>query len=206
MSARRKRQVLLIDNYDSFTYNLYQFLGLLGAQVQTLRNDVAQLQDADSLTFDCIVISPGPKAPADAGLSKQVVRRFAGHVPILGVCLGHQAICEEFGAKTVRAPRVVHGKTSLIYHNGKGVLSGIVSPFTAARYHSLTSTSLPDELEVTALTEDGIVMGVKHREFPCEGVQFHPESFMTPHGLTILGNFLHSVESKGLQGALHKAV
>jgi anthranilate synthase component 2 len=187
----KKRRVLLVDNYDSFTYNLYQYLGLLGAQVLTLRNDVNQLHDADSLEFDCIVISPGPKAPAQAGLSKGIVRHFAPHTPILGVCLGHQAICEEFGARTVRAPKVVHGKTSLVYHEGKGVLSGIPSPFVVARYHSLISADIPDELEVTAYTEDNIVMAVMHREYPCEGVQFHPESFMTPHGLAVLRNFLY---------------
>jgi anthranilate synthase component 2 len=187
----KKRRVLLVDNYDSFTYNLYQYLGLLGAQVLTLRNDVNQLHDADSLEFDCIVISPGPKAPAQAGLSKGIVRHFAPHTPILGVCLGHQAICEEFGARTVRAPKVVHGKTSLIHHEGKGVLSGIPSPFVVARYHSLISADIPDELEVTAYTEDNIVMAVMHREYPCEGVQFHPESFMTPHGLAVLRNFLY---------------
>ena len=185
-----KRRVLLVDNYDSFTYNLYQFLGLLGAEVLTLRNDVNQLKDTDLLTFDRIVISPGPKTPSEAGLSKQIVRLFASSKPILGVCLGHQAICEEFGARTVRAPQVVHGKTTLVYHNGKGVLSGVPNPFTAARYHSLTNEDIPDELEVTARTGDGVVMALKHRQYPCEGLQFHPESFMTPHGLHILKNFL----------------
>lgn len=185
------KKVLLVDNYDSFTYNLYQYLGLLGAQVLTLRNDVNQLQDADKLDFDCIVISPGPKTPAEAGLSKQIIRRYAPHKPVLGVCLGHQAICEEFGGKTVRAPGVVHGKTSLVFHDGKGVLSGVPSPFVAARYHSLVSIDVPDKLEITARTEDGITMAVRHREYPCEGVQFHPESFMTPHGLAILRNFLN---------------
>jgi len=188
------RKVLLIDNYDSFTYNLYQFLGLLGAKVTTLRNDVDELDDADSLEFDCIVISPGPKSPADAGLSKKVVRRFVSEKPILGVCLGHQAICEEFGGKTVRASLVMHGKTSSVYHEGKGVLSGLPNPFTAARYHSLTNADIPDELEITAKTEDGIIMAVKHRLYPCEGVQFHPESFMTPNGLNILRNFLSYCE------------
>lgn len=192
---RRRCSVLLVDNYDSFTYNLYQFLGLLGADVVTLRNDVSQLQDAESLQFDCIVISPGPKAPSQAGLSKQIVRRFAPTKPILGVCLGHQAICEEYGARTVRAPAVVHGKTSLVYHTGKGVFAGVPSPITAARYHSLTSEGITDELEVTAWTQDDVVMAVKHRDYPCEGVQFHPESFMTPCGLAILRNFLHSADS-----------
>jgi anthranilate synthase/aminodeoxychorismate synthase-like glutamine amidotransferase len=190
MNAIDRRRILLVDNYDSFTYNLFQYLGLLRAQVLTFRNDVHQLEDADSLDFDCIVISPGPKTPAEAGLSKQIVRRFAPHKPILGVCLGHQAICEEFGGRTVRAPQVVHGKTSLVYHEGKGVLGGIPSPFVAARYHSLVNEDIPEELEVTAKTEDGVVMAVKHREYPCEGVQFHPESFMTPNGLAILKNFL----------------
>lgn len=188
----RPCRVLLIDNYDSFTYNLYQFLGLFRAEVTTLRNDMDELQAADALEFDCIVISPGPKAPAQAGLSKQVVRRYAPSVPILGVCLGHQAICEEYGAKTVRAPEVVHGKTSLVYHSGKGVLSDLPSPFRAARYHSLTCEDIPEELEVTAWTDDSIVMAVRHRAYPCEGVQFHPESFMTPNGLAILRNFLNS--------------
>jgi anthranilate synthase component 2 len=185
-------RVLLVDNYDSFTYNLYQFLGLLRVDVTTLRNDVDELHDTDVTEFDRIVISPGPKAPAQAGLSKQVVRRYASRVPILGVCLGHQAICEEFGGRTVRAPAVVHGKTSLVYHSGKGVLSSLPSPFRAARYHSLTCEDIPDELEVTAWTDDNVVMAVKHKDYPCEGVQFHPESFMTPNGLAILRNFLHS--------------
>ncbi len=188
----RRRRVLLVDNYDSFTYNLYQFLGMLGADVITFRNDVNELRDTDAVDFDCIVISPGPKAPAQAGLSKQIIRKFASERPILGVCLGHQAICEEYGARTVRAPAVVHGKTSLVYHTGKGVLSGLPSPFTAARYHSLTADGIPEELEVTAWTEDNVVMAVRHRDFPCEGVQFHPESFMTPNGLAILRNFLQS--------------
>lgn len=193
MTAPKRQKVLLVDNYDSFTFNLYQFLGLLGADVVTLRNDAARLEDADSLDFDCIVISPGPKTPAEAGLSKQIVRRFASRVPILGVCLGHQAICEEFGAQTTRAPAVCHGKTSLVYHDGGGVLSGVASPFVAARYHSLISVNLPRELEVTARTKDGIAMAVRHKEYHCEGVQFHPESFMTPPGLTILRNFLRYV-------------
>ena len=166
MTAGRK--VLLIDNYDSFTYNLYQFLGLLGANVVTIRNDVNELRDADSLEFDCIVISPGPKAPAQAGLSKQVVRKYGPSKPILGVCLGHQAICEEYGARTVRAPEVVHGKTSYVYHTGKGVLLGIPSPFTVARYHSLISDEVPDDrsnlcLQVEAQHpgyQDGLVRGI----------------------------------------------
>jgi anthranilate synthase/aminodeoxychorismate synthase-like glutamine amidotransferase len=194
---RKRCRVLLIDNYDSFTYNLYQFLGLLGADVITLRNDVSELRAVESLEFDCIVISPGPKAPSQAGLSKQMVRRFAPIRPILGVCLGHQAICEEYGARTVRAPAVVHGKTSLVFHSGKGVFAGTPSPLTAARYHSLISEGIPDELEVTAWTEDDVVMGVRHRDYRCEGVQFHPESFMTPHGLAILRNFVTAAISSG---------
>jgi len=186
-----KRRILLIDNYDSFTYNLYQLLGLLGADIATLRNDVNKLKDAESLDFDRIVISPGPKTPSEAGLSKMIIRRFAPDKPILGVCLGHQAICEEFGATTVRAPQVVHGKTSLVYHEGEGVLAGLPSPFVAARYHSLTNSDIPAELKITAQTDDGVVMAVKHRDYPCEGVQFHPESFMTPYGLAILKNFLY---------------
>ena len=190
MSQAVLRKLLLIDNYDSFTYNLYQYLGMLGAKVTTLRNDANDLHDAVKLGFDAIVISPGPKTPSEAGLSKDMVREFAPRKPILGVCLGHQVICEVFGARTVRAPRVVHGKTSLIYHSGEGILSGLPNPFAAARYHSLASTDIPRELKITAKTDDGIIMAVEHREFPCFGVQFHPESFMTPPGLAILENFL----------------
>jgi anthranilate synthase component 2 len=197
MTRTARPRVLLVDNYDSFTYNLYQYLGMLGADVLTLRNDVNELRDADPLDFDCIVISPGPKTPAEAGLSKEMVRAYASSKPILGVCLGHQALCEELGGRTARAREVVHGKTSLVYHKGKGVLAGIPSPFIAARYHSLVSAEVPEELEVTAWTQDKVVMAVKHRRYPCEGVQFHPESFMTPNGLAILANFLRPRGGKG---------
>jgi len=183
-------RVLLVDNYDSFTYNLYQYFGLLGASVIAVRNDCAELKRIESLQFDYIVISPGPKTPKDAGLSKQIIENFASRKPILGVCLGQQCINEVFGGATVRAPEVVHGKVSTVYHEGDELFKGVRSPFPAARYHSLICADIPACLRVTAKTEDGIAMALAHREFPVFGVQFHPESFMTPDGLQILRNFL----------------
>lgn len=182
----------MVDNYDSFTYNLVQFLGILGADLVVLRNDNAKLRDVERLEPAGIVISPGPKAPRDAGLSKEIIIKLGGSLPILGVCLGHQCIGEVYGGRVVRAPYVMHGKTSLIYHDGLGVFHGIPNPFQAARYHSLvvSEEGLPSCLTVTARTEDGIIMGLRHRELPVEGIQFHPESFMTPVGLEILQNFL----------------
>jgi len=184
--------VLVIDNYDSFTYNLVQYLGELGAEVRVLRNDQITLGEAESLRPDRVVISPGPCTPDKAGICKDLIRRFAGRVPILGVCLGHQAIGEAFGGRVVRAPCPVHGKTSLIFHDGKTVFRGLDNPFRATRYHSLVVErgSLPGCLEISAWTEDGIVMGIRHRDFKVEGVQFHPESILTVVGKELLANFL----------------
>jgi len=185
-------KILMIDNYDSFTYNLVQFLGILGADLVVFRNDHTRLEQVEELRPAGIVISPGPKAPRDAGLSKDIILEFGPRVPILGVCLGHQCIGEAYGGKVDRAPYVMHGKTSLVHHDGKGVFKGLPDPMEAARYHSLVvlEDSLPSCLEISARTDDGLIMGLRHREFPVEGIQFHPESFMTPQGLILLGNFL----------------
>lgn len=184
--------ILVIDNYDSFVYNLVQYLGELGKDCLVYRNDKVSLLDIKKLSPSHIVISPGPCTPNEAGISLELVKNFAGKIPILGVCLGHQVIGQAFGGRVVRAPEPVHGKTSLIYHNQKGVLSNIPSPFEATRYHSLIleKESLPNCLEVTAWTEDGIVMGIKHRDLPVEGVQFHPESILTRYGHKLLENFV----------------
>jgi anthranilate synthase component II len=189
--------LLMIDNYDSFTYNLVQYLGELGAEVVTHRNDCITLDAIERLAPERIVISPGPCTPNEAGISLDAVRRFAGRLPILGVCLGHQAIGQAFGGKVIHARRVMHGKTSLIHHRNEGVFTGLPNPFEATRYHSLVVAreSLPDCLEVTAWTEyeDGSpdeIMGLRHREFKIEGVQFHPESIMTAQGHALLANFL----------------
>ncbi|HNG30723.1 MAG TPA: aminodeoxychorismate/anthranilate synthase component II [Blastocatellia bacterium] len=185
--------ILVIDNYDSFTYNLVQYLGELGAEVKVVRNDEVGLEDIEQLAPERILISPGPCTPDDAGVSLDVVRHFAGKLPLLGVCLGHQAMGQAFGGNVIRAPYLMHGKTSQILHDGKGLFAGIGNPFTATRYHSLIveRSSIPPELEVTATTSDGLVMGLRHREFAaCEGVQFHPESIMTTEGKRLLANFL----------------
>ena len=184
--------LLMIDNYDSFTYNIVQYFGELGEDVRTVRNDEISLNDINELKPDRICISPGPKSPADAGVSVDVLKQFAGKLPILGVCLGHQAIGAAFGGKVIRAKEVMHGKTSLIAHTGEGVFKGLPSPFTVIRYHSLAieRASLPDCLEVTAWTDDGEIMGVRHKEFDIEGVQFHPESILSEHGHALLKNFL----------------
>jgi anthranilate synthase component 2 len=182
----------MIDNYDSFTYNLVQYFGELGESVQVVRNDAIDIEGVTSLAPARIVISPGPCTPSEAGISVALIRAFAGRWPILGVCLGHQAIGQAFGARIVHAHRVMHGKTSSITHAGKGVFAGLPSPFLATRYHSLAieRASLPDCLEVTAESEDGEIMGVRHRQFALEGVQFHPESILTEHGHALLKNFL----------------
>jgi anthranilate synthase component II len=182
---------LLIDNYDSFTYNLWHYLGELGAEVQVKRNDAISVADALALRIDGIVISPGPSDPDHAGICLELVRR-AGNMPVLGVCLGEQAIGQAFGGKIVRAPEPMHGKLSAIKHDGTGVFAGLPSPFAATRYHSLTveRASLPESLRVTATTEDGVVMGLEHRERPVHGVQFHPESIASEHGHALLRNFL----------------
>jgi anthranilate synthase component 2 len=183
--------VLLIDNYDSFTYNLYQYLCELGARVTVRRNDAISVAEARALEPDAIVISPGPGVPRDAGVSLDLIRELGPTVPTLGVCLGHQAIAEAFGGKVVRAPELMHGKASRIHHTGAGVLKDLPSPFSAIRYHSLCAEALPDCLEVTAHSDSGVIMGIRHREYPVEGVQFHPESILTEHGKDLLRNFLY---------------
>ena len=184
--------LLMLDNYDSFTYNIVQYFGELGEDVRVYRNDEITIEQIEALNPDRICISPGPKAPAQAGISVEVLKHFAGKKPILGVCLGHQAIGEAFGGKVIRAKQVMHGKTSLIAHTGVGVFKGLPSPFTVIRYHSLAieRASLPSCLEVTAWTDDGEIMGVRHREYDIEGVQFHPESILSEHGHALLKNFL----------------
>jgi anthranilate synthase component II len=184
--------LLMIDNYDSFTYNLVQYFGELDAEVRVVRNDKITLEEIAALAPGRIVISPGPCSPNEAGISVPLICEFAGKIPILGVCLGHQAIGQAFGGEIVHAGRVVHGKTSTISHSGLGVFRGLPSPFVATRYHSLAirRATLPVCLEVTAESEDGEIMGVRHREFGVEGVQFHPESFLTEHGHALLKNFL----------------
>ena len=184
--------LLIIDNYDSFTYNLVQYLGELGHRSRVYRNDQIDVKDIECESPDAIVISPGPCTPNEAGISVDSVTKFAGKVPILGVCLGHQSICHAFGANIVRADQVMHGKVSQVFHKGDGLFKGLENPFTATRYHSLIaqSDSMPDCLETTAWTDDGIIMGVRHREFDVHGVQFHPESFLTTCGHEILTNFL----------------
>jgi len=187
--------LLMIDNYDSFTYNLVQYLGELGAEVEVRRNDAITLTEIDACYPAGIVISPGPRTPKEAGISVPLIERFAGEFPILGVCLGHQAIGVAFGAAIVRAPRIMHGKTSPIHHDGRGVFRGIPSPFEATRYHSLVidPVSVPAVLEVSAWTDQGEIMGVRHRTLPVEGVQFHPESILTLEGKKVLRNFLASL-------------
>jgi anthranilate synthase/aminodeoxychorismate synthase-like glutamine amidotransferase len=190
--------VLVIDNYDSFTYNLVQYLGELGADVRVMRNDAVTIDDVVEAKPDHIVISPGPGRPEDAGVTMSVIRTCGRETPILGVCLGHQAIGAVFGGEVVRAGTPMHGKTSTIDHDGRGVFSGIAGPFIASRYHSLVvaEAGLPAELEVTARTADGEhIMGLRHREWPVHGVQFHPESILTGEGKTILGNFLRCSKS-----------
>ncbi len=184
--------ILMIDNYDSFTYNLVQYLGELGAEVIVFRNDKITIPEIERLNPERIVISPGPCTPKEAGISIEVIKHFAGKIPILGVCLGHQAIGAAFGGRIVRARNLMHGKTSLIYHDGKTIFEGIPNPFEATRYHSLVieKESLPEELVITAWTEDGEIMGVRHKRYIIEGVQFHPESILTKHGHAILRNFL----------------
>jgi len=184
--------ILVIDNYDSFTYNLVQYLGELGADLQTYRNDKITIDEIKKLNPEKIVISPGPGYPKDAGISISVIKEFAGKIPILGVCLGHQAIGEAFGGKIVQAKRFMHGKTSPIHHDGKTIYKGLPNPFTATRYHSLLveKVSLPDCLEISAWTNEDEIMGIRHKEFKVEGIQFHPESILTSEGKKLLGNFL----------------
>ena len=187
-----KPVILVIDNYDSFTYNLVQYLGELGAELFVRRNDEITPDEIDTMHPERIVISPGPKTPNEAGVCLDVIRRFAGRQPILGVCLGHQAIGQAFGGKVVRAPEVMHGKTSMIAHDGETIFSGLPNPFPATRYHSLIveRNSLPSSLEISATSPDGLIMGLRHRELKVEGVQFHPESVLTGAGKQLLQNFL----------------
>jgi anthranilate synthase component 2 len=188
----RFEMLLMIDNYDSFTYNLVQYFGELGEDVRTFRNDEITLDEIAAMKPDRICISPGPCTPHEAGVSVPVLQRFGAEIPILGVCLGHQSIGAAFGGKVVRAKQVMHGKTSLIAHTGVGVFKDLPSPYTVIRYHSLAieRDSLPDCLEVTAWTDDGEIMGVRHKELKVEGVQFHPESILSEHGHALLKNFL----------------
>jgi len=194
---RQKTVVFVLDNYDSFTYNLVQYLGELGAQIEVRRNDQVSVAQVEELKPDHILISPGPCTPQDAGISIDLIRHFAGKVPVFGVCLGHQAMGEAFGGKVVRAKNLMHGKTSRVEHDGKTIFRGVESPMTATRYHSLivAEDSLPSELEVSAHTveRDGsrVIMGLRHKKFPVEGVQFHPESVLTDAGKKLVENFLH---------------
>ncbi len=185
--------LLLIDNYDSFTYNLFQYLSELGEEVVVVRNDKTTLDEISRMRPERIVISPGPSTPLRAGISNEVIKHFGPALPILGVCLGHQCIGFSYGGTIGQAKQIMHGKSSLIYHNGQGVLAGLPNPFSAIRYHSLVvkRQGLPDCLEVTAWTDDGEIMGLRHKQYPVEGVQFHPESFMTEVGKDLLKNFLN---------------
>ena len=184
--------ILVIDNYDSFTYNLVQYLGELGQEIVVKRNDEIDVQGIEELNPDHIMISPGPCSPNEAGISLEVIEHFKGKIPIIGVCLGHQSIGQAFGGEVVRADQLMHGKTSEIHHDGKGLFEGLANPFIATRYHSLIvrRETLPSSLEITAETAAGEIMGLRHKEYPIEGVQFHPESIVTESGLTMLKNFL----------------
>jgi anthranilate synthase/aminodeoxychorismate synthase-like glutamine amidotransferase len=184
--------IVMLDNYDSFTYNLVQYLGEMGEDLRVFRNDEVTVEQVLDLNPDQIIVSPGPCTPLEAGISVPLIEAAAGKVPLLGVCLGHQSIGQAFGGEIVRAGRLMHGKTSPIHHEGKGVFSGLPSPFEATRYHSLVirRETIPDCLEITAETEIGEIMGVRHREMPVEGVQFHPESILTEHGKELLANFI----------------
>jgi anthranilate synthase component 2 len=183
--------LVMIDNYDSFTYNLVQYLGELGEEIVVFRNDRVSLDEIQKLSPDRIVISPGPGIPEDGGISNQVIREMGVSIPLLGVCLGHQCIAHVYGGRVDRAPRLMHGKTSNVYHNGRGLYNGVPSPFKATRYHSLiVEEPLPEILEISAFTRDGEIMGLRHKEHPVSGVQFHPESILTEHGKRILSNFL----------------
>ncbi len=184
--------ILMIDNYDSFTYNLVHYLGELGEKVLVFRNDKIELEKVGKLNPEIIVISPGPCTPREAGISVDLIREFLGRIPILGVCLGHQSVAYALGGEIVNAKRLVHGKTSMIHHDSRGIYTGIPDPFEATRYHSLIveKKSLPDELEISAWTDDGEIMGIRHREYTVEGVQFHPESILTKYGKDLLKHFI----------------
>ena len=189
--------LLMIDNYDSFTYNLYQYLCELGAEVEVARNDKISVEEIKDMAPQGIIISPGPSTPLEAGISNDVIRQFGPTIPTLGVCLGHQCIGYVYGAKVDKAGEIRHGKTSMVNHNGAGVLAGLPNPFEAIRYHSLVvfPEALPDTLEITARTDNGLIMGLRHKEHPVEGVQFHPESILTPDGKHLLQNFLDQVSA-----------
>ena len=195
-------KVMVIDNYDSFTYNLVQYLGELGAATSVARNDLMSVAAVSASAPAAIVISPGPKVPEAAGICVELVRTLGAHIPILGVCLGHQAIGVAYGGRVVRAPHVVHGKVGPVHHSGAGVLRGLDNPFPATRYHSLVieRDSLPADLEITAWSDDGLIMAVRHRRHPVEGVQFHPESIGTPAGRHLLGNFLETATRPDVVG------
>ena len=188
--------ILLIDNYDSFTYNLYQYLCELGAEVTVRRNDKITAEGVQAMSPAGIVVSPGPCTPTEAGISKDVILRYGSSIPTLGVCLGHQCVGQAYGGQVGRAGEIMHGKTSMVHHDGRGVFHGLPNPFEAIRYHSLAvhPDSLPDSLEVSAWTDDGTIMGLRHKEHPVEGVQFHPESIMTAVGKDLLRNYLDRVE------------
>ncbi|MCE5264630.1 MAG: aminodeoxychorismate/anthranilate synthase component II [Deltaproteobacteria bacterium] len=190
--------ILMIDNYDSFTYNLVQYLGQLGEEVAVRRNDAVTLDEIEAMEPEAIFLSPGPCSPEEAGITVDVVRRFHDRIPLMGVCLGHQAIGHAFGGRVVRAGRIMHGKTSPILNDGRTIFKGLPSPFPAGRYHSLIveRESLPDCLEVSAETEEGEIMGLRHRSLPVEGIQFHPESILTPGGKRIIRNFLQLIDRK----------
>jgi anthranilate synthase/aminodeoxychorismate synthase-like glutamine amidotransferase len=191
-------KAIIIDNYDSFTYNLFQYIAEIGHEIEVIRNDQTTVEELAKGSYQAIIISPGPGNPDEAGISKEVIRHFAGKVPILGVCLGHQSIGEVFGGRVIRGPVPVHGKTSEIVHNGKALYKGLPQHMAVGRYHSLIveKATLPDCLEITAQTTDGIIMGLRHKEYMVEGVQFHPESVLTPNGLTVLKNFFDMVREK----------
>jgi anthranilate synthase/aminodeoxychorismate synthase-like glutamine amidotransferase len=195
---REIQMIVMIDNYDSFTYNLVQCISQLGGEVMVYRNDAITADDIGAMKPEMIVVSPGPCTPTEAGISIETIRRFHRHIPILGVCLGHQAIGQAFGGRVIRAERVMHGKTSPVSHDGKTVFTDIPNPFTAGRYHSLIveRKTLPDCLEISAETADGEIMGLRHRSLPVEGIQFHPESVLTPSGMAIIGNFLSLAKVK----------
>ncbi|MFO7578887.1 aminodeoxychorismate/anthranilate synthase component II [Nitrosomonas halophila] len=199
--------LLMIDNYDSFTYNLVQYFGELGEEVIVARNDEITLDEIQYLNPARIVISPGPCTPNEAGISLQLISRFGGKIPLLGVCLGHQSIGQAFGGRIVPAKQIMHGKTSLVFHDNKGVFRGLDNPFVATRYHSLVieRSSMPDCLAITAWTEDGEIMGVRHQSLQIEGVQFHPESILSEHGHQLLGNFLRGREDQESPAALIQA-
>ncbi len=201
--------ILMIDNYDSFTYNLVQYMGELGADLEVFRNDQIAIAEIEKLNPHKIVISPGPCTPSKAGISKEVIKHFAGRIPLLGVCLGHQSVVEAFGGEIIKAKKLMHGKTSMIQHDGKTIFKGLPNPFEATRYHSLVvnRANLPDCFKISAESDDGEIMGIRHKELAVEGVQFHPESILTVHGKDLLKNFidLPTEKAKEHEGSGHPA-